>query len=137
MGTTNYTAGENSFYSTLNSYFGRAFFSYYDKYLLTLTMRYDGSSKLAPGHQWHSFPSGALALKVSNESFLKDNATIYNLKLRLGWGLVGNQGAGNWSNLYPQKSTLGTVETIWGTGLLTKSTASCIVTGKQIGRAHV
>ena len=85
-------------------------------------MRYDGSSKLAPGHQWHAFPSTALAWKVSNESFLKDNPTIYNLKLRLGWGLVGNQGAG--TTAYPQKSTLKTVETIWGTGLLTRSTAN-------------
>ena len=122
MGTTNYTAGETSYFSTINSYFGRAFFSYDDRYLLTATMRYDGSSKLAPGHQWHAFPSTALAWKVSNESFLKDNPTIYNLKLRLGWGLVGNQGAG--TTAYPQKSTLKTVETIWGTGLLTRSTAN-------------
>ncbi|MDR1762955.1 MAG: SusC/RagA family TonB-linked outer membrane protein, partial [Dysgonamonadaceae bacterium] len=73
-------------------FFGRLFYSYNDKYLLTTTVRRDGSSNFAPGHQWGTFPSLALAWRISEESFLKDNSTINNLKLRLGWGIVGNQG---------------------------------------------
>jgi len=72
-------------------FFGRFFYSYADRYLLTATVRRDGSSNFAPGHQWGTFPSAALAWRVSEEDFLKDNNTIDNLKLRLGWGKVGNQ----------------------------------------------
>jgi TonB-linked SusC/RagA family outer membrane protein len=68
--------GNASFKSTLNSYFARTFYSYLDKYLLTATIRYDGSSKFAKDNRWGWFPSAALAWKVSNEDFLKDNDYI-------------------------------------------------------------
>ncbi|MCL1938936.1 MAG: TonB-dependent receptor [Candidatus Azobacteroides sp.] len=77
--------------SSLLSYFGRLFYSLEDKYLLTATLRRDGSSKFAPKNRWGWFPSFALAYRISEESFLKDNETINNLKFRAGWGLVGNQ----------------------------------------------
>ncbi|MGB3774044.1 MAG: SusC/RagA family TonB-linked outer membrane protein, partial [Leeuwenhoekiella sp.] len=81
--------GNASFRSSLNSYFARGFYSFQDKYLLTATIRYDGSSKFAEENRWGWFPSAALAWKVSNEEFLKDNEYINNLKLRVGYGVVG------------------------------------------------
>ena len=72
------------------SYLGRISYNYDSKYLLTANFRADGSSKLAPGKRWGYFPSVALAWNVSNENFLKDNKTLNELKLRFGYGEVGN-----------------------------------------------
>ena len=69
---------------------GRVNYNYKDRYLLTVSARYDGSSRLAPGHKWVLFPSAALAWRVKEESFLKDVDCLSNLKLRLGWGITGN-----------------------------------------------
>ncbi|MDR2813220.1 MAG: TonB-dependent receptor [Prevotellaceae bacterium] len=87
------TAGNSGYNgaSAILSYFGRVFYSLDDKYLLTATLRRDGSSKFAPDNRWGWFPSAALAWRISNESFLKSHDVISNLKLRLGWGKVGNQ----------------------------------------------
>ena len=71
------------------SYMGRINYSYSDRYLVTLTLRSDGSSRLAPGNKYHTFPSAAVAWNIARESFLK-NASINNLKLRLSYGTVGN-----------------------------------------------
>ena len=76
--------------NVLMSFFGRANYSYKDRYLLTATLRADASSKLNPDDRWGYFPSVALAWNVSNEKFLKDNKTLNELKLRLGYGEVGN-----------------------------------------------
>jgi len=108
----------NSGESSILSYFGRMFYSYNDKYLLTFTLRRDGSSKFYKDNRWGWFPSAALAWKISNESFLKDNGIINNLKLRLGWGAVGNQNVVN--NAY--RSIYSSVATTWGTGLLAGNT---------------
>ena len=74
----------------LASFMGRVNYNYKDRYLLTVSARYDGSSRLAPGHKWVLFPSAALAWRVKEESFLKDVDCLSNLKLRLGWGITGN-----------------------------------------------
>lgn len=74
----------------MTSYMGRVNYSFDDRYLLTASMRWDGSSVLASGHKWASFPSVALAWRVSEESFLKDVDWLTNLKLRLGYGQTGN-----------------------------------------------
>ncbi|WP_321331605.1 TonB-dependent receptor [uncultured Bacteroides sp.] len=108
----------NSGESSILSYFGRLFYSYNDKYLLTFTMRRDGSSKFYKDNRWGWFPSAAFAWKISNEDFLKDNDVINNLKLRVGWGAVGNQNTEN--NAY--LATYSSVGTIWGTGLLAANT---------------
>lgn len=108
----------NSSENAILSYFGRLFYSYDDKYLLTFTLRRDGSSKFYKENRWGWFPSAALAWKVSNENFLKDNDVINNLKLRVGWGAVGNQNVTN--NAY--LATYSSVATIWGTGLLASNT---------------
>ncbi len=74
----------------LLSYFGRLNYSYNDKYLLTATLRADASSKLNPKDRWGYFPSVALAWNLHNEDFLKDSEVINHLKLRVGYGEVGN-----------------------------------------------
>ncbi|MBC8005160.1 MAG: SusC/RagA family TonB-linked outer membrane protein, partial [Verrucomicrobia bacterium] len=75
----------------LQSFFGRINYSYMDKYLLTLTGRLDGSSKFGENNKYGFFPSAALAWRISEEDFMEGNTLFSNLKLRLGWGLTGNQ----------------------------------------------
>jgi len=119
--TTATNSGSSST-SAIESYFGRLFYSYDDRYLLTTTFRRDGSSKFLPNSskQWGTFPSVALAWKISNEPFMKKNSSVYNLKMRLGWGKVGNQNIDN----YAYTSTMATVTTNWGTGMLSGNTAN-------------
>lgn len=76
--------------STLLSFTNRANYSFKDRYLLTATVRWDGSSKLAPGNKWAVFPSAAAAWKMSDEPFLQNVSEINNLKLRLSYGYTGN-----------------------------------------------
>ena len=77
--------------STLASFFGRVNYSLADKYLLTVTLRANGSSRFAKGHKWGYFPSGGLAWRINQEDFLKDVNFLDNLKLRTSYGIVGNQ----------------------------------------------
>lgn len=118
-GTTARADG-NSGGSSLMSQFGRLFYSFDERYLLTATLRHDGSSKFADGHRWGWFPSAALAWRVSSEEFLKNNNVINNLKLRLGWGAVGNQNVAD----YAYTSTMASVTTVWGTAQLSGNTAN-------------
>jgi iron complex outermembrane receptor protein len=76
---------------TLISYFGRLNYSYEDKYLLTASIRDDGSSRFAKGHQWGLYPSAALAWRIKGEDFLRNSRTVSNLKLRVGYGVTGQQ----------------------------------------------
>jgi TonB-linked SusC/RagA family outer membrane protein len=82
----------SSFYSknTLNSYAVRLNYGYKDKYLITASTRWDGSSVLSEGNKWESFPSVALGWNISKESFLENNSSISNLKLRASFGYTGN-----------------------------------------------
>lgn len=73
------------------SYFGRAQYKLLNRYLLTATIRRDGSSQFADGNKWGNFPSFGAGWVVSEESFLKDNSIINLLKFRGGWGRLGNQ----------------------------------------------
>lgn len=77
--------------SELQSYFGRVSFNLSDKYLLTATMRADGSSKFGENNKYGYFPSLAAAWNISNEDFFVKGGLVNNLKLRLGWGKTGNQ----------------------------------------------
>jgi TonB-dependent starch-binding outer membrane protein SusC len=74
------------------SYFGRAVYSFKDRYIFTGTIRRDGSSNFGISNVWGTFPSAAVAWRISEEDFLKSSQTINNLKLRLGWGRTGNAG---------------------------------------------
>jgi iron complex outermembrane receptor protein len=75
----------------LQSFFGRINYGYMDKYLLTFTGRLDGSSKFGKNNKYGFFPSAAVAWRINKEDFMADNPTFSDLKLRLGWGLTGNQ----------------------------------------------
>jgi len=74
----------------LASFMGRFNYSYKDRYLITASARYDGSSRLAEGNKWVLFPSAALAWRISEESFMKGSSLFSNLKLRAGYGITGN-----------------------------------------------
>lgn len=85
---------------TLISYFGRATYNFEDKYLLTATVRRDGSSRFAPQNRWANFPSAAFAWKIKSEPFLQNSNAVSELKLRLGWGITGQQdGIGDYDYL--------------------------------------
>ncbi|MBR0334919.1 MAG: TonB-dependent receptor [Bacteroidales bacterium] len=76
--------------NSMMSYALRANYTYAGKYMLTATVRWDGSSKFAPGYRWGSFPSAAVAWRVSEEDFLKGYDWLSNLKLRVSYGVTGN-----------------------------------------------
>lgn len=73
----------------LASFFGRVNYKFMDRYILTASLRADGSSLLADGHKWGYFPSVAVAWRMNEESFLKGFDELSNLKLRLSWGESG------------------------------------------------
>lgn len=74
----------------LASYMFRVNYGFMDKYLLTVTGRWDGASQLSPGHKWDFFPSASLAWRINQEEFLKDVQWLNNLKIRAGVGVTGN-----------------------------------------------
>lgn len=75
----------------LTSVMGRAMYSYDDRYMLSATFRSDASSRLAPGHQWHTYPAVSAGWNIKNESFMKDVEFINSLKVRVGYGETSNQ----------------------------------------------
>ncbi len=84
------TNGGGNGQSRLQSFFGRLNYEFSGKYLLSATARYDGSSAFAPGSQYGFFPGVSAGWRISEEEFLKNNTSISNLKLRVGYGKVGN-----------------------------------------------
>ena len=96
----------------IESYFGRLNYNLLDRYLITATLRTDGSSSFGENNRWGWFPSAAFAWRISNEPFMEKAKFISNLKLRLGWGHVGNQSSGS----YAYGATMSNVATAWGTG---------------------
>lgn len=80
------------------SFFGRLSYNYDERYLVTATLRADGSSKFARGNQWGYFPSASAAWRISEESFMEDVDFVDNLKLRVGYGTSGNNNIDN--NMY-------------------------------------
>jgi len=83
----------------LLSYMARVNYAYADRYLLTATVRTDGSSVLSPGNQYFTYPALALGWNIMNENFMRDVSVINNLKLRGGWGITSNQGVAPYSTL--------------------------------------
>ncbi|WP_375436098.1 SusC/RagA family TonB-linked outer membrane protein [uncultured Hymenobacter sp.] len=105
------------------SFFGRANYGFMERYLLTATLRADGASNFGPDKKWGYFPSAAVAWRISQESFLADNAIISDLKLRFGYGQTGNS---NFPS-YRSQALLGTNSYIFNgvrTGGTTISTLS-------------
>lgn len=81
--------------NALISYYGRLNYSLNKKYLITATLRRDGSSRFSPENRWGMFPSAAFAWKISDENFLKNNLVLTHLKLRAGYGITGQQDINN------------------------------------------
>jgi len=89
----------NKYQSTLVSFLGRVNYSYDDKYILSLSMRRDGSSKFGKDNKWAGFPSAGFAWKLHKEQFMQRLPLISNLILRLSYGQTGNQGIGSYASL--------------------------------------
>jgi TonB-dependent starch-binding outer membrane protein SusC len=77
--------------NTLISYYGRLIYTFNSKYILAASVRTDGSSRFSPDNRWGTFPSVALTWRVNQESFLVNSRTLSDLKLRLSYGVTGNQ----------------------------------------------
>lgn len=89
------------------SFFGRVNYAYLDRYLFEANLRYDGNSRYHKDHRWGAFPSFSLGWRLSEEPFMKSyRSWLDNLKVRLSWGKLGNDGGNNVSN-YPYQSTYG------------------------------
>jgi TonB-linked SusC/RagA family outer membrane protein len=89
--------------STLNSYLARLNYNYKGRYLLTVSTRYDGSSKFAEGEKWGAFPSAAVGWNVTQESFMEKQNIVSELKLRASFGYTGN-------NIIPSYATLANLD---------------------------
>lgn len=83
----------------LMSWMGRVMYSYNDRYMLTATLRSDGSSRLAEGQKWHTYPAFSVGWNVAQESFMRDITQINMLKLRVGWGQTSNQAVDPYATL--------------------------------------
>jgi TonB-linked SusC/RagA family outer membrane protein len=112
--TTNDAPEDKYTASSMLSYFGRVNYSYNSRYLLQATLRADGSSVLAEGHQWGYFPSASAGWRISEEDFIAGSAAIDNLKLRYSWGLSGNAAISPYQTLstlagFPSRYSFGDV----------------------------
>lgn len=83
----------------LMSWMGRVMYSYNDRYMFTATLRSDGSSRLAPGHKWHTYPAVSVGWNIADESFMKNISVVNRLKLRAGWGQTSNQAVAPYKTL--------------------------------------
>jgi TonB-linked SusC/RagA family outer membrane protein len=99
--------------SVILSYLGRANYSFKNKYLITASLRADGSSKYSTKNKWGYFPSAAFAWRIKEEPFLKENGFIDDLKLRTSWGITGSQAI----NAYQTLTQLTSGITAFGDGL--------------------
>jgi TonB-linked SusC/RagA family outer membrane protein len=116
--------------STIDSYFGRAIYSYDSRYILTATIRRDGSSKFSTNNKYGIFPSYAVAWNASNEAFLKGNTTISLLKFRASYGILGNAEIGDYGYLgliQPAFAmTIGSTSSLWTGAIQTNYPATNI-----------
>ena len=83
----------------LESLMGRIMYSYDDRYMISVTGRSDGSSRLAPGYQWHTYPAVSVGWNINKESFMQNITWIDALKLRAGYGQTSNQSVATYSTL--------------------------------------
>ena len=89
----------NYWQSGLMSWMGRVMYSYDNKYMLSLALRSDASSRLAKGHQWHTYPAFSAGWNIARENFMEDLNWLDNLKLRVGFGQTSNQSINPYSTL--------------------------------------
>ncbi|GAA4379557.1 TonB-dependent receptor [Hymenobacter koreensis] len=106
LGTDNLALGASPlpptsgrYFNSLASYFGRVNYRLFEKYLFTVTMRADGSSRFGPNNKWGYFPSAAVAYRLIDEKFMQRFTALSDLKLRLSYGVTGNQEIANYQSL--------------------------------------
>lgn len=114
LAAPNISIGSGYGNDALISYFSRLNYNYNYKYYLTANFRVDGSSKFRPGKRYGYFPSFSAAWRISEEEFMKDQNVFQNIKLRVSWGMTGNQAVGAYSTY----SILNPRANSWGTGSL-------------------
>ena len=85
--------------NSISSFFGRAIYSYDSRYIFTVSLRRDGSSRFSPEYKYGTFPSYAVAWNASNEAFLQNSTTISMLRFRANYGVLGNESIGNYQYL--------------------------------------
>ena len=122
-------AGRNP--DRLASFFGRANYIFKNKYIFTASMRADGSSVFGAGNQWGYFPAASAAWKITEENFLKESQTISELKLRLGYGLSGNNRIGSflYDTFFTTSSDYGYA---FGTNVTPGATTGNILANKNV-----
>lgn len=122
-------AGRNP--DRLASFFGRANYIFKNKYILTASMRADGSSVFGAGNQWGYFPAASAAWKITEENFLKESQTISELKLRAGYGLSGNNRIGSflYDTFFTTSSDYGYA---FGTNVTPGATTGNILANKNV-----
>jgi TonB-linked SusC/RagA family outer membrane protein len=91
--------GYNYWQSGLISWMGRVMYSYDNKYMISAALRSDASSRLAKGHQWHTYPAVSAGWNIARESFMENLTWIDNLKFRVGYGETSNQSINPYSTL--------------------------------------
>lgn len=113
----------------LMSYMGRVNYSYNEKYLLTISGRWDGASQLAPGHKWSFFPSTAIAWRISEEKFTKNIKWLNELKLRIGIGTTGNAAIAP----YATKGAVNSLFYPFGSSIVQGSIPSSTLANQKLG----
>ncbi|MCQ2220033.1 MAG: SusC/RagA family TonB-linked outer membrane protein [Prevotella sp.] len=101
---------QNYWQAGLMSWMGRVMYSYDSKYMISAAVRSDASSRLAKGHQWHTYPAVSLGWNIAREKFMEDVTWVDNLKLRAGYGQTANQAISPYTTL----GTLGTTHYNFG-----------------------
>ena len=109
-GTKNPAATGTDSFTSLVSYLGRVMYNYAEKYYLTASIRVDGSSKFSKDNKWATFPSVSGAYRLTGEEFMKNQKVFDDIKIRAGWGEVGNQNIDNSAYL----SSIGTTTYVFG-----------------------
>jgi TonB-dependent starch-binding outer membrane protein SusC len=111
----------------LLSFFGQASYAFDSRYVLSASVRRDGSSRFGPENRWGTYPSVSAAWNIGNESFLKNITFLSSLKLRGSWGKLGNQEIGN----YPFSSLVETGQRAYSFGDKIATGASIVETGNS------
>ena len=113
LGTPTVVKSSQNYDDKLVSFFGRLNYNYKALYLFTASLRADGSSKFGKDNKWGYFPAFSAAWRAAEEKFIKDLDIFSDLKVRMGYGLAGNNRIGSYNSL----ATLGPVFTAVGNGL--------------------
>ncbi len=127
---TNIGGGETKW--ALLSYMARLNYTFKDRYLLTLTYRRDGSSRLAPGNQWFDYPAVSAGWVVSDENFMADSKVVNFLKLRAGWGRTSNQAINPYQSKGLVNNTNGLTAGPAGGNIIRYNFGPTIVTGYDV-----